>query len=157
LVNAWVRFIEVSAASGRTDSSLHPLLQQTASAKMTSPKIQISRSSDCVVKIEYPDDCLVTIGMARQITCELQERFGNQPFAIVHVAGKLTGIDDGIREYLSSLSRKQSKIAEAFVIRNLSQRILANFYVRVLRPGCPSEVFEREDEAVKWVQMYCKN
>ena len=118
---------------------------------------QITRASKCVVKIEYTDDCHVTTALAREITCQLREQFGSEKFGIVHVAGKLTAVDDGIREYLGSASRKHAKFAEAFVIRNLNQRILANFYLRVSRPGCPSEVFNTEDEAVKWLQMYCKN
>lgn len=108
------------------------------------------------MKIHYPDNGEITVDLARRITLELHKRFGKNSIGLVHVAGRDTTIAEGVREYLSNRSVYAMKVAEAFVVKNLNQRILGNFYLRIGRPGCPSEVFTIEDEAVKWVMMYCR-
>lgn len=121
------------------------------------PGMQIIRPSGCVVVIRYDNELNVTLEMAKKLTAEVAKFFGQTELGIVHSAGTLTTIEPGVREYLASNSRYSHKIAEAFVVKNLGQRILANFYLRIARPACPTEVFTSEEEAVKWVKMYCRN
>lgn len=124
---------------------------------MSEPKFKISTVQHPIVRIQYSDECLITLEDAKLLSDEVYGSGNAGPFGIVHIAGKLTTIEDGVREYLSERSRSGLKVAEAFVIQNLNQRILANFYLRIFRPACPSEVFSNEEEAMKWVTMYCKN
>jgi hypothetical protein len=121
------------------------------------PGVQIQRPSACVLMIRYDDELVVNLEMAKQITSEVTRFFGETELGVVHSAGSLTTIEPEVREYLASNSRYAHKIAEAFVVKNLGQRILANFYLRISRPSCPTEVFTTEEEAVKWVKMYCRN
>src|ERR1044071_1280155 len=117
--------------------------------------VGIERLSSCVVKISYPDNFEVTLPVARGLTSKVYRKFGDGQIGIVHVAGKNTSVAEGVREFLSGKSGSHNKIAEAFVVKNLNQRILGNFYLRVGKPSCPTEVFTLEEEAVKWVRMYC--
>ena len=119
--------------------------------------IKVTSIQSAVIRIEYPDDCLVTLEKARALTEQVYGSGNAGPFGIIHVAGKLTTIEEGVREYLSERSKTGDKIAEAFVIQNLNQRILANFYLRIFRPACPTEVFSCANEAEKWIMMYCRN
>lgn len=124
---------------------------------MLHPGIKISKLHSAIIKIEYPDDCIVTMEHAHQLTQSVYGTGTEGPFGIIHVAGTSTTIEKGVREYLSDRSRTGTKLAEAFVIKNLSQRILANSYLRIFRPACPTEVFNTVCDAEKWVMMYCKN
>ena len=110
-----------------------------------------------IIRIEYPDEGLITVEMARELTRQVYAEKTAAPVAIIHVAGECTTVANGVREYLAERSHSGAKLAEAFVIRNLSQRILANFYLRIFRPGCPTEVFSTEEDAEKWIRMYCAN
>ena len=121
------------------------------------PGVQIQRPTACVLVIRYEDELVVNLEMAKQITFEVARFFGETELGVVHAAGSLTTIEPEVREYLASNSRYAHKVAEAFVVKNLGQRILANFYLRISRPGCPTEVFTTEEEAIKWVKMYCRN
>lgn len=107
--------------------------------------------------IRYDDELVVNLEMAKQITSEVARFFGETELGVVHSAGSLTTIEPEVRDYLSGNSRYAHKIAEAFVVRNLGQRIIANFYLRISRPKCPTEVFTTEEEAITWVKMYCRN
>lgn len=121
------------------------------------PGVQIQQPSGCVLVIRYDDELVVNLEMAKQITSEVARFFGTTELGVVHSAGSLTTIEPDVRDYLASNSRYANKIAEAFVVKNLGQRIIANFYLRISRPKCPTEVFTTEEEAVKWVKMYCRN
>lgn len=121
------------------------------------PGIQIIRPSGCVLVIRYENELNVTLDMAKTLTTEVAKFFGETELGVVHSAGTLTTIEPGVREYMAGTSRYGHKVAEAFVVKNLGQRILANFYLRIARPACPTEVFTSEEEAVKWVRMYCRN
>lgn len=118
--------------------------------------IKISRLEKCVVVIAYPDEAEITLELARSISNRIIRKFGSEKIALVHLAGLNTTVAQGVREYLSEKSAAPNKIAEAFVVKNLNQRILGNFYLRVGRPACPTEVFTSEEDAVKWVKMYCR-
>jgi hypothetical protein len=121
------------------------------------PGVQIIRPSGCVLVIRYDNDLNVTLDMAKTLTSEVAKFFGETELGVVHSAGSLTTIEPGVREYMAGSARYGHKTAEAFVVKNLGQRILANFYLRIARPSCPTEVFTTEEEAVKWVKMYCRN
>jgi len=110
-----------------------------------------------VLVIRYQNELHVTLEMAKQITLEVAKYFGETELGVVHSAGTLTTIDPAVREYLASNARYAHKTAEAFVVQNLGQRIIANFYLRISRPPCPTEVFTTEEEAINWVKMYCRN
>jgi hypothetical protein len=44
-------------------------------------------------------------------------------------------------------------IAQAIVVNNLANRILGNFYIKVMRPKVPNKLFSNEAEAKKWLQL----
>ncbi len=44
--------------------------------------------------------------------------------------------------------------ADAFVIKSMSQRILANFYVKIHKPERPTKFFSSKEDAVVWLNQY---
>ena len=60
-------------------------------------------------------------------------------------------------ELMSSLSKNQNNPyskADAFVIYSLSQKILANFYLRINKPERPTKFFNSKEEALVWLKQY---
>lgn len=126
-------------------------------SEMTKPLYSISAVEFPVIRIEYADDAVISLHECRSLTKTVYSQYGNVRLGVIHVAGKSTTIEENVREYLAERSRSGLKFAEAFVIRNLNQRILANFYLRIFRPACPTEVFSCEDDAVRWVKSHLPN
>ncbi len=52
-----------------------------------------------------------------------------------------------------SCSEKGSvyKLADAFVINSLPQKLIANFYIRVVKPVTPTRFFTKPEDAEKWL------
>lgn len=44
--------------------------------------------------------------------------------------------------------------AQAIIIDSLSNRLLANFYIKFHKPENPIKIFEKEHEAVKWLHQF---
>ncbi len=60
-------------------------------------------------------------------------------------------------ELLNTISKNSNNpysIADAFIISSMAQKLLANFYLRVSNPERPSQFFNNEDDAKKWLEKY---
>lgn len=60
-------------------------------------------------------------------------------------------------ELLNTLSKNinnpYSK-ADAFVIKSMAQKILANFYIKINKPERPTKFFNNKEEAIIWLKQY---
>jgi hypothetical protein len=126
-------------------------------SEMTKPLYSISAVEFPIIRIDYTDDAVMSLDECHNLTKTVYDKYGPIKLGVIHVAGKSTTIDENVREYIAERSRNGEKFAEAFVIKNLNQRILANFYLRIFRPGCPTEVFSTEEDAIRWVKSHLPN
>jgi hypothetical protein len=104
-----------------------------------------------LVNIEYADHLSIDLDLARKLAQEVAALTGGARVKMLHNLGMYTELENGVREYLAHLSDKESKIAEAIVIRGLAQRIKLNYYVRTNRPHCPTRLFNSTEDALKWL------
>jgi hypothetical protein len=44
--------------------------------------------------------------------------------------------------------------ADAFVIKSMAQKILANFYIKINKPERPTKFFNDKNEAIKWLKQF---
>lgn len=56
------------------------------------------------------------------------------------------------REYSSSIEGCKYKLADAFVIDSLAQKIIGNFIVRVHKPPVPTNLFNNKEDALIWLK-----
>ena len=59
--------------------------------------------------------------------------------------------DDEVRSWAAQDSGNHHTIADAFVIKSLAQKIIADFYLKFHRPMRPTKVFNSRRQAVKWL------
>jgi hypothetical protein len=129
------------------------MFAMTKNVQLADGKISISLFTDQTIIIRYADDLVVTIEMARDITRSISLLDLKVPFVVLHLPGAYTDVEPGVREYLAAISEKGKKSAEAILIRNLSQRIKANAYLRVQLPACPTYLLHSETEAESWLSV----
>lgn len=95
--------------------------------------------------------------MCSELTNVVYALYGQMKISVIHVAVSSATKDENVCEYIAERSRNGEKFAEAFVMKNLNQRILDNFYLRIFKPGCPTEVFSNEPDAIRWMKSYRPN
>ena len=76
---------------------------------------------------------------------------GNVPHLII--PSKFVIPENEVLNYLRYEANKFGK-ADAYVIKSLPQKILGNFFIKVLKPELPSRLFTNEEEALKWLKAY---
>lgn len=65
-------------------------------------------------------------------------------------------VDPNVREWSASPMNNSYTIIDAIVISSLSQRILADFYVRYNKPVKPTRVFTSTEKAYEWLKFEMK-
>ncbi|MFI5151009.1 MAG: hypothetical protein ACHQRM_14835 [Bacteroidia bacterium] len=80
-----------------------------------------------------------------------QKLFGTQLVKNLWIIGEHTAPDHEAREYSTTGDRAYNRRADAFVIHSLSQRLVANFYLKVNKPKVPTHFFSEEKDAVEWL------
>ncbi len=66
---------------------------------------------------------------------------------------KFVIMDKEVMAFVKNEANKYGK-ADAFVIQSLPQKIIGNFYLKVVKPSVPTRLFNSEDEAVEWLRGY---
>ncbi|MDG1477554.1 MAG: hypothetical protein P8Q14_10445 [Vicingaceae bacterium] len=77
-------------------------------------------------------------------------------YAIVFDSGHFTSVSKQARELMTSAEIENKRIASAFVINSLSQKILGNFYLKVNKPNVPTKLFSDKGKAIIWIKEELK-
>lgn len=72
-----------------------------------------------------------------------------RPF--IFSADEFTSITNEARKNAKSMEPFVPNFASTFVVRNLAQRIIADYYLKFDRPGIPYKVVTKIEDAVKWI------
>ena len=66
--------------------------------------------------------------------------------------GEYTLLDYEARTFSASRIGSEFKIADAFVINSLSQKIVTNFYLKFHKPVVPTKIFTDTPKALEWLR-----
>jgi hypothetical protein len=83
---------------------------------------------------------------------EAQEEMGAQCLPVMVLCGDYTNNDVDFMSHLSKNENVPYSTASAFVLNSIPQRIVANFYIMIVRPQRPTKFFNTKEEAVKWIK-----
>lgn len=99
--------------------------------------------------VEYgTDDLMETIRMQKAMGSYLL------PALVICPSSSTTNVE--LMQTLSKNKNNPFSKADAFVIQSISQKILANFYLKIYRPERPTRFFTNEPEAMNWLKQFMK-
>lgn len=61
-------------------------------------------------------------------------------------------VEPEVREWAADTSGNHYTHCDAIVIRNLAQKILADFYIKINKPQMPTKIFYSVEKAVEWIK-----
>jgi hypothetical protein len=83
----------------------------------------------------------------------VQEFMGpTRHFAVIDFGGSLTSSTEARKKYADSEYINTYRIADAFLVRSLGLKLVANFFVNVTKPNVRTKVFNDEKDAVEWLK-----
>ena len=83
---------------------------------------------------------------------EAQKEMGGEYLPVIALCGDYTTRDLDFMNHISKNANVPYSAADAFVLNSVPQRIIANFYIRIVRPERPTKFFNTKEEALKWIK-----
>ncbi len=77
-------------------------------------------------------------------------------YAVVDFGGNLTSSTEARQVYADAEYIQKYRIADAFLVRSLPVRLIANFFINVTKPKVNTRLFTDEPAAVKWLETLKK-
>lgn len=105
-----------------------------------------------IVQFNLHEDYTLELEDIKDVTNTIGKLNGGKKSGVLFVCGDYSNVaQDVIKDSLNPNNFKYTK-ADAFVVKSFHQRLLANFYISVVRPPVPTKYFDSEDEALKWLR-----
>jgi hypothetical protein len=108
--------------------------------------------NDGIVQINFGDNVEMDLKESTEIIDTISELTNDKKALILNIAGKNTSVTSAAREYSASAAGLRCTIADAYVVTNLAQKILANFYISFNKPLVKTRIFDDEKNAVEWLK-----
>lgn len=111
-------------------------------------------------KIELRDDGIIqffygnieyTMKEARLLEAAVAKLTDGVTRMSLRVADRNSSMDVEVMKYLSTGRGTLFTLADAFVIHSVTQKVLANFYLHIIRPVLPTRVFTNYVDAETWL------
>jgi len=100
------------------------------------------------------------VNLGREEMVQMQEAkvriTNNTKYVNLIIMQKYSSADHEARDYVGTEEAMALRIADAFVITSLPQRIVGNFYLNFNKPKVPTRFFTSEEEAEKWLRQFIK-
>jgi len=104
-----------------------------------------------LVRIEIKGNFNIGATESEKITDILGSLANGKKMRVLMVADEITQFDKSAREYSAGEAGSRYTLGDALVVKNLAQKIMANFYVSVNKPKVPSKTFNNEEAARDWL------
>lgn len=123
----------------------------------------ISKQAFDIFTIEYRSDGLLqihckgdTINLLsyKNVVEKIGEITHGKKVPILCTADEFLLPDEEVRKYMANPESNPYSLASALIIKSLSQKLVGNFFMTVLKPARPIRLFTSKDEALKWLKTF---
>jgi hypothetical protein len=125
----------------------------TISKKITFKNFEFHIHEDGFYEIEVNENEEFKVEDLKKLVATQLELGGFKLPALVLCSEHATTDIDLLKTISKNINNPYSK-ADAFVIKSMSQKILANFYIKINKPERPTKFFNNKEEALDWLKQY---
>jgi hypothetical protein len=118
------------------------------------PTMQVSLRSDGLIQILPEPGCRIILPNVKLQIAAIGKLGDGKKFPVLILAGGDNSIDTEVMNFVALPSSNPFALAEAYVISNISHKLLANFYLKINRPARPTKVFTKEKDAISWLHQF---
>ena len=103
-------------------------------------------------------DQVVDVEEIKEMILNVQEFLGpKEHYAVVDFGGYLSSSSEARDIYAKAEYIQKYRIADAFLVKSLPVRLIANFFIKVTKPKVNTKLFTDETAAVNWLESLKKN
>ena len=85
---------------------------------------------------------------------EAQKKLGAKKLPVIVVCGEYSSTDIDFIKHLAKNENDPYSKADAFVLKSVAQRLMANFYIKIVIPERPTKFFNKRADAYEWIKQY---
>jgi len=122
------------------------------------PYIAQEETTEIVVSLREDGIVHVFIKPGTHITVDVQKSMIETYYKVTNIkrpfifeAGEFTSISKEARQNATVIEDTAPVAASAIIVKNLGQRIIADYYYKFNKPKQPLKIFKREEDAVIWL------
>lgn len=108
---------------------------------------------DGIIHVHYDDD-LLNLETVKNVFYQTRK---NSPWDIAPVfltGGTFTNQEAEARKFSASEEVMKHCKAIAFLSKTSGEKLLANFFIKIMKPTSPTRSFTSEDEALTWLRSF---
>lgn len=113
----------------------------------------IGMLNEDIIQVVYFDDVVIDVSDMKEDFEEYDKFTSGKKLKRLIIGGRYTEITNEALKYSreENIKRKDSILVEAVVVQSLAQRLMANFYYKLLKPNHPIKVFNDVEKAKEWL------
>ena len=98
-------------------------------------------------------DQAVDVAEIKEMLVNVEEFMGPvKHYAVIDFGGNLSSSTEARQIYADAEYIQNYRIADAFLVRSLPVRLIANFFINVTKPKVKTKLFTDESASVKWLE-----
>lgn len=114
----------------------------------------IEMRDDGILHLHADGDHTIDMRLYKLLIRSIGEMTGGKKVPILSTADELTIPDEEVRKYMTSPDANPYCVANALIAPSLSQKILSNIFIRIMRPARPIRLFRNQEEALNWLKTF---
>lgn len=83
-----------------------------------------------------------------------QKELGGEKLPVLVLCSEHASTNSDLLISISKNENNPYSKADAFVIKSMAQKILANFYIKINKPERPTKFFNNKEEAINWLKPF---
>jgi hypothetical protein len=111
----------------------------------------ISKLENSIIKIDMSSSSIIDLYECEKITEAIGNLTDKKRALILMIAGNTTNYTSEARAFSASEAGSIYTIADAMIVKNLAQKIMVSFYLKINKPIRPSKAFNSESDAINWL------
>lgn len=112
---------------------------------------QIKLRSDNILQIETMPDVEYGYEEAKIVISNILSIADNKQYYLLILSGEFSNVTVESMKILSTPQAMSYALAKAYVINSTSQKLMANYYLNVIKPQKPVQFFKDKESAEKWL------
>lgn len=84
----------------------------------------------------------------------IQSEMGGKRLPVLILCSQYTTGDVEMLKYLSKNKNNPYSLADAFVIKTMAQKIIGNFYIKLMQQERPTKMFDNKEDAINWLNQF---
>ncbi|MBK6836282.1 MAG: hypothetical protein IPG89_19285 [Bacteroidetes bacterium] len=124
------------------------------SQQYSNTRFTLTIVDECYYDLKIIDNVEITIDDIKEIVVA-QTKMGGKRMPTLVSSTKYAITNAETLKYISENKNFPYSSGGAFVIASVSQRLMANFYLKLNKPQRPTRFFTNAKEAVKWAKELC--